>query len=147
MIRKPLLFKRESMTAILPKKAKEGDAGYDLFADLGIGQEVTVFPSNRLRIPTNIAVATPDGTYMRIAPRSGLADKFGIDTMAGVIDQGYRGTIGVILFNTGTTNFVVKHGDKIAQGIIEYVVPTEVLEVDELPPSERGGAGFGSTGR
>ena len=143
-----LLFKKESPTARIPEKGSKRAAGYDLFADLGLGNEVTLFPGRRLLIPTNIAVATPPDTYLRVAPRSGHANKNGIDVLAGVVDEDYRGTIGVILLNTGSSVFNIKHGDKIAQGIIEMLAPiTEVEEVTSLPDTERGSAGFGSTGR
>lgn len=142
-----LLFKRLSATAIIPKKAKTDDAGWDLSADLGLGEELTIYPGRRAVIPTNIAVACPSGTYMRIAPRSGLAVKHGIDTLAGVVDAGYRDGIGVVLLNTGDSLFVIKHGDRIAQGIVEMLAPISSMEiVDELPSSDRGTGGFGSTG-
>lgn len=142
-----LYIKRESPSAILPSRGSAGAAGLDLFADLGIGQEVTLYPGRRLLISTGVSVATPSNTYLRIAPRSGLALKFGIDTMAGVVDEDYRGSVGVILLNTGDEKFVIKHGDRIAQGILELVVPALVEETDELPPTDRGTGGFGSTGR
>ena len=146
-----LFFQKVSPTAILPQKASEDDAGYDLFADLGLGESIDIFPGNRALIPTGIAVAVEDnpifGTYFRVAPRSGHAHKNGIDVLAGVVDSGYRGGVGVILLNTGTSKFTVPHGMKIAQGIVELIAPiTEVVEVSTLPASTRGAGGFGSTG-
>lgn len=142
-----LYIKRESSTAFMPSRGSDRAAGLDLFADLGIGQEVTLFPGRRLLISTGISVATPPNTYLRIAPRSGLALKHGIDTLAGVVDEDYRGSVGVMLINLGEEKFVIKHGERIAQGILELVVPAEVEEVSELPPTDRGAKGFGSTGR
>lgn len=144
-----LLFKKLTATAQIPQKANRTDAGYDLYADLGLGEKITLYAGTRLLIHTSIAVVTPPGTYMRVAPRSGLAFKNGIDVLAGVIDEGYRDGVGVILLNTGTSNFVITHGDRIAQGIIEMLAPIEeVVEVTgDLPPSDRGTGGFGSTGR
>lgn len=145
-----LLFKRLSSTAYAPQRAHDTDAGYDLRADLGIGQELAVFPRSRLLVPTNITFCPPENTYVRIAPRSGLAFKHGIDIFAGVIDRGYRDGIGVIVYNSGEQIFVIKHGDKIAQAIVEVIAPIEEL-VDvgaaALPSSDRGTAGYGSTGR
>ena len=91
-------------------------------------------------------MSIPAGCYGRIAPRSGLAYKSGIDVMAGVIDADYRGDIGVILYNTDVKDFEFKKGDRIAQLIIEKCYTTEWKEVEELHSSVRLGNGFGSTG-
>lgn len=142
-----LFFQKVSPTAILPTKANADDAGYDLCACLGLGESIDIFPGNRALVPTGIAVATPENTYFRVAPRSGHANKNGIDTLAGVVDSGYRGEVGVILLNTGSSKFTIPHGMKIAQGIVEVIAPiTEVVEVTSLPQSTRGAEGFGSTG-
>ena len=100
---------------------------------------------------TDLRIACPPGTYVRIAPRSGLAYKFGIDVGAGVIDADYRGPVGVILFNFGTDEFTIKRGDRIAQAILEQIcIPSAIIDVpidDELPNvGTRGDNGFGSTG-
>jgi len=100
-------------------------------------------------VATDLSIACPQGTYARIAPRSGLAYKKGIDVGAGVIDADYRGPLGVILFNFGDSVFEIKQGDRIAQLILEQIVLPDVVEcVDgDLPKvGERGVAGFGSTG-
>ena len=142
-----LKFKRLTPTAIAPCKNKPNDAGFDLSADLGLGQELSIAPMKWMLIPTNIAVAVEPGYYLRVAPRSGLALKSGIDTLAGVVDSGYRDGIGVILMNFGKVPFTVRHGDRIAQGILEKIAECEeVEEVDELPSSERGTLGYGSSG-
>lgn len=148
-----LLFKHLSPSATTPRRAKEDDAGYDLFADLGFGEEVKLFPQNRILVKTNVAACPPEGSYIRVAPRSGLAVKHGIMTLAGVVDRGYRDGIGVLLYNSGTAAVVFKHGDAIAQAVVEQLAPiVEVKSIpygshEELPASDRGKDGFGSTGR
>jgi dUTP pyrophosphatase len=91
-------------------------------------------------------LAIPLGYYGRIAPRSGLAKKFGIDVLGGVVDSPYRGEIGIILINTGNTIFEYKAGDAIAQLIIEVCKDLSIIEADNLSDSVRGTGGFGSTG-
>ena len=100
----------------------------------------------RVLLKTDIAIAVPSGTYGRVAPRSGLALKNGIDTGAGVIDEDYRGNVGVILFNHTDTDFTVAAGDRIAQLILEAIQTPAVEVVDELEDTARGAGGFGSTG-
>lgn len=95
---------------------------------------------------TGLSIACPPGTYARIAPRSGLAVKRGIDCGAGVVDADYRGPVGVVLFNFGAEDFVVEVGDRIAQLILEKVNMAPVAEVEELAETARGAGGFGSTG-
>ena len=100
-------------------------------------------------IPTGISVELPHNTYGRVAPRSGLTWNKFLDVGAGVVDEDYRGEILVILFNFSKENVVIKNGDKIAQLIVERIMPTEpvVYEPDqELSETKRGGSGFGSTG-
>jgi dUTP pyrophosphatase len=89
----------------------------------------------------------PSDTYGRIAPRSGLAYKKGIDVGAGVIDEDYRGKVGVILFNHSDTEFTAEAGARIAQLIITNISTPDVAVVDSLPESDRGAGGFGSTGK
>ncbi len=97
-------------------------------------------------VPTDLKVAVPPGTYGRVAPRSGLAAKNFIDVGAGVVDEDYRGPLGVVLFNHGDTPFEVKEGDRVAQFICEKIVYPGVVEVDTLDDTDRGEGGFGSTG-
>ena len=142
-----------------PFRANPSDAGYDLFST----QYETLDPFQRKLISTGINIEIPEGFYGRIAPRSGLACKKGIDVMAGVIDSGYRGEIKVLLINFsfegynlkpnafeamfGSVNKIdIKPGDRIAQLIIEKCYTTEWKEVEELHSSVRLGNGFGSTG-
>jgi dUTP pyrophosphatase len=139
-----LHVRRLSDTATLPSKPRAGDVGYDLHAD--VPEELTLEFGARLRVPTGISVAIPDGCYGRVAPRSGLAATYGIDVLAGVIDPSYRGELLIILLNTGGKEVTISPGMRIAQLIIERCETPEVVEVDELPETGRGAGGFGSTG-
>lgn len=135
--------------ATLPTYGSSGAAGMDLsanFAAEDIGMVRNIAPGERLLIKTGLSIAIPRGHYARVAPRSGLAYKHGIDVMAGVIDEDYRGEVGVILINLGTNDFIVKHGDCIAQLIIEKYTPCLPIEVSSLDDTARGAGGFGSTG-
>ena len=97
-------------------------------------------------VKTGLAIAIPENTYARIAPRSGLAVKKFIDVGAGVVDYDYRGEVGVVLFNHGEEDFSVKPGDRVAQLILEQICMADIVECDELFDTERGASGFGSTG-
>lgn len=131
-------------TAILPVRSTSGAAGYDLFST----DSYVVLPGRRVVVSTGISIQLPPGTYGRIAPRSGLAVKHGLDTLAGVIDPDYTGEIKVVLQNLDTQQpFVIRAGYRIAQLILENFTIAEVVEVPlEAPVTERGAAGFGSTG-
>ncbi|KAL5219359.1 hypothetical protein ABZP36_020043 [Zizania latifolia] len=139
----PLLkVKKLSENAVLPSRGSALAAGYDLSS-----AAVAVVPARgKAMVPTDLSVAIPEGTYARIAPRSGLALKHSIDVGAGVIDADYRGPVGVILFNHSDVDFIVKPGDRIAQMIIQVIVTPEVAEVEDLDATVRGDGGFGSTG-
>ena len=130
-------------TAQMPVKATEGSAGYDLFAS----EETTVPARGQVLVATGLSVVFPDGTYGRIAPRSGLAFRNGIDVGAGVVDPDYTGSVGVILFNHSEEDFVIKVGDRIAQIILTKYVSAPVVEVKEVERTQRGSGGFGSTGK
>ncbi|KAF2088368.1 dUTP diphosphatase [Saccharata proteae CBS 121410] len=131
-----------SPTAKAPTKGSAFAAGHDLYAS-----KETVIPARgRALVPTDIKISVPAGTYGRIAPRSGLAYKHGIDTLAGVIDADYRGPVGVILANLSDDEFVAKQGDRIAQLVVERIVMAEVAVVEKIEDSVRGAGGFGSTG-
>jgi len=97
-------------------------------------------------VDLQISIAVPEGTYGRVAPRSGLASKHSIDTGAGVIDADYRGPVMVLLYNFSDDDFTVNPGDRIAQLILEEVRMAPILEVDDLEATARGAGGFGSTG-
>uniref|UniRef100_A0A0C9S2A1 Deoxyuridine 5'-triphosphate nucleotidohydrolase n=1 Tax=Wollemia nobilis TaxID=56998 RepID=A0A0C9S2A1_9CONI len=137
-----LRVKRLSPNAILPSRGSALAAGYDLSS-----AAACVVPARgKALVPTDLSIAVPQGTYARIAPRSGLAWKNSIDVGAGVIDADYRGPVSVILFNHSDKDFDVKAGDRVAQLILEKIVTPEVLEVDDLESTSRAGGGFGSTG-
>lgn len=135
-----------SSDAIMPTRATTGSAGLDLHSV----ESVEIPPCSRALIKTGIVIQMPDEVYARIAPRSGLAFKHGIDVMAGVIDQDYRGEIGVILFNSDSNNsFVVQKGDRIAQIIFERIwIPETIqnVQINDLVNTERNSSGFGSSG-
>ncbi|KAL0713708.1 hypothetical protein Bca4012_020686 [Brassica carinata] len=134
--------KKLSEKAVLPTRGSPLSAGYDLSSAV----DSKVPARGKALIPTDLSVAVPEGTYARIAPRSGLAWKHSIDVGAGVIDADYRGPVGVILFNHSDVDFEVKVGDRIAQMIIEKIVTPQVMEVEDLDATVRGEGGFGSTG-
>jgi len=139
----PLQVRRRTRTAKIPLRATAGSAGYDLFAD-----EATVVPARaRQLIKTGLLLNIGAGRYGRIAPRSGLAFKQGIDVLAGVIDADYRGEVGVILVNHSDTPFGVSVGDRIAQLVLERIDTPPVHEVDDVGTSSRGQRGLGSTGK
>ncbi|KAL2317335.1 hypothetical protein Fmac_031211 [Flemingia macrophylla] len=139
----PLLrVKRLSDKAVLPSRASPLSAGYDLSSAV----ETKVPARGKALVATDISIVIPEGTYARIAPRSGLAWKHSIDVGAGVIDADYRGPVGVILFNHSDVDFELKVGDRIAQLIIEKIVTPIVSEVEDLDETARGEGGFGSTG-
>lgn len=137
-----LKVKKLSEKAVLPSRASPLSAGYDLSS----ATEVKVPARGKALVPTDLSIAIPEGTYARIAPRSGLAWKHSIDVGAGVIDADYRGPVGVILFNHSDIDFEVKVGDRIAQLIIQVIMMPDVVEVDDLDSTVRGAGGFGSTG-
>jgi dUTP pyrophosphatase len=141
-----LPFRRLTEAALAPRRAKEGDAGYDLHA----AEDATLSPGARASVGTGVAVAIPDGHAGLVLPRSGLALRHGIALVnaPGLIDAGYRGEVRVLLLNTDPSeSFDVKVGDRIAQLLIVRHAEPELVEMDELDASTRGEGGFGSTGR
>lgn len=135
--------------ATCPTRGSKWSAGLDLSAYLPEGP-VFLRPGERSLIRTGVTLAIPHGFYGRIAPRSGLALRHGIDVMAGVIDSDYRGEVQVMLINhdgvDSVGNFVATHGDRIAQLIIEQVGMFDPKIVTELSETKRGDNGYGSTG-
>ena len=130
--------------AVLPSRAYDGDAGFDLTACEG----VTLGPGERAVIPTGIAVEIPSGYAGFVQPRSGLASRHGICVVnsPGLIDSGYRGEICVVLLNTDAREpFTVDRGMRIAQLVIAPVASVRLVEVEELATTERGARGFGSS--
>ena len=133
-------------TAIAPEKAHETDAGFDICSD----EEAIIRPGERKLISTGIAIELDSKMcYARIAPRSGLAVKWGIDVMAGVVDSGYQGEVKVCLINHSEESYFIGKGDRIAQLILTIIMPTsEVVVFEEFEEgSGRGSKGFGSTGK
>jgi dUTP pyrophosphatase len=144
VIELPVVRLREE--ASLPGRAYAGDAGLDLAAC----ERVELGPGERAVVPTGLAVAIPDGYAGFVQPRSGLAARHGIAVVnsPGLIDAGYRGEIRVVLLNTDRErSFVADPGERIAQLVVLPVPELEPVEVEELPASERGVRGFGSTAR
>jgi dUTP pyrophosphatase len=127
--------------AKIPTKGSPLAAGYDLYST----EEYTLMPMERKLFKTGISLSIPTNMYGRIAPRSGLAYKDGIDVLAGVIDPDYTGDIGVILINFGTSEKKITFGDKIAQIIFENYNNVSFDTVSELSSTERGSGGYGST--
>lgn len=124
-------------------RANPSDAGMDLRAS----EDALIQPLGRVTVPTGIHLEIPNGFYGRVAPRSGLAHKHGIDVLAGVVDSTYRGEVKVVLHNTDRYEvFRVSAGDRIAQLIIEKHYNFKFVEVEELRPTDRGSGGFGSSG-
>jgi dUTP pyrophosphatase len=148
LTRKPLFqIIKVHEDAQLPFKAHANDAGYDIFAYLSEYPSETIYPGSRLAVGVGIKVRPPENTYLRIAPRSGLAKNFGIDTLAGVFDRSCEREVVVILVNHGQEPFVVKHGDRIAQVILEVIQDADMVVVSEFEKIDgRGEGAFGSTG-
>ena len=130
--------------AVLPSRAYRNDAGLDLSAC----ERHELAPGERAVVPTGVAVAIPDGYAGFVQPRSGLAAEHGISVVnaPGLIDAGYRGEVRVVLLNTDRrSTFVVEPGMRIAQLVVLPVAEVELVETEELPESERGVRGFGSS--
>jgi dUTP pyrophosphatase len=130
----------------LPRFAKPGDAGADLYARI----DLTLAPGERALMPTGIASALPPGFAAFIHPRSGLAIRDGLSMVnaPGTVDASYRGEIQVILVNMDRTNAIsIKRGDRVAQIVIQRIENVNFVPVSQLPGTERGSGGFGSTGK
>lgn len=165
--------KRLTPTARMPERGSPQAAGMDVRADLldAEGEMRTIrtssgertchrkdgaadgapcfrlWPGERALVPTGISMATSTDVYTRVAPRSGLALKHGIDVLAGVVDADYSGEVGVLLINTdGERGIVIEHGMRVAQLVLERVAIVDPVEVGDLESTERGASGFGSTG-
>jgi dUTP pyrophosphatase len=141
-----LLIKRLSDDATLPARAHPGDAGLDLYAN----EDATLKPGERATVGTGIAIALPEGTAGFVVPRSGLAMKHGLSIVnaPGLIDEGYRGEVRVLLVNLDPDEPIeIRRGERIAQLVVQRVEHPSMREVEELPESARAEGGFGSTGR
>ncbi len=135
-------IKKVQQNSIIPKYAREGDAGMDLFSC----EDSVINPGERKLINTGLSIELPQGFVSLIWDKSGLAAKKGITTLGGVIEHTYRGEYGVILLNTSNETHEVKSGEKIAQLLIQPIVTAEIEEAEELSETVRGSGGFGSTG-
>ena len=141
-----LALRRLRDDAVLPERAYSGDAGLDLAAC----DRYELAPGERAVVGTGLAVAIPEGYAGFVQPRSGLAARHGLSVVnaPGLIDSGYRGEIRVVLLNTDAAeSFVVEPGMRIAQLVVLPLPELELVEVEELPESERGVRGFGSSSR
>jgi len=135
-------FNRLDDRATLPTRGTAESAGLDLYSI----EDVLIEPKQRMLARTGLAVAIPEGHYGRIAPRSGLALRTGLDVLSGVIDADYRGEIGCLLYNTGDEPIELPAQSKICQLIIERIITPEAVWADEIDETDRGSGGFGSTG-
>lgn len=133
----------------LPAYQTEGAAGADIRAAVDADTPLTLTPGERAMVPTGLAMAIPQGFEVQVRPRSGLAAKHGVTLVnaPGTIDWDYRGEVKVILINLGSEDFVITRGERIAQLVIAPVTQASFAVVDELPSTDRGTGGFGSTGR
>ena len=146
----------------LPEYAHEGDAGFDLRANIeeikngdylfnvikSSATTLIINPGGRALIPTGLYMAIPKGYELQVRPRSGLALKYGITVLntPGTIDAVYRGNIGVILKNDGVEPFMVEQGDRIAQGVLNKIEKANLTEVDSLDETDRADSGYGKSG-
>lgn len=145
-MRPHLQVKRLDPDLPLPSYQRDGDAGLDLYS----ASDVTIAPGERAVIGTGIAVAIPDGFVGLVTPRSGMAARHGLSIVnaPGIIDSGYRGEVKLILINLDNDEDVVlARAERVAQLVIAPFAAVEVVDVTELPSSERGEGGHGSTGR
>ena len=137
-------IKKVHEKAIVPKYARRGDAGMDVYSVEGL----IVKSKERKLISTGISFEIPEGFEIQVRPKSGLALNHGLTIVntPGTLDSGYRGELKVILLNTGENDYEIKPGEKIAQIVLARYEQAEIEEVSELSESERGAGGFGSTG-
>ena len=137
-----LRFKQLDPRAILPQRGSALAAGLDVCSI----EELEIGPKQRVMAKTGLAVAIPPGFYGRIAPRSGLAAKNGLDVLAGVIDSDYRGEVCCLLYNTSDEVIKLAAGSKICQLIVEQIITPDAAWASDLDETARGAGGFGSTG-
>ena len=135
-------FQKILAEAIIPHYAHQGDAGMDIFS----AEDAIIKAGGRKNVRTGVKMEMPEGFVGLVWDKSGLALKNGIKTMAGVIDAGYRGEIGIVLANLSDQNYKVEKGQKIAQMLIQKIERAEIEEARELGETKRGDGRFGSTG-
>ena len=137
-----LRVKRLNEGSKINEPARDGDAGYDVFA----AESISLEPQERYSMPLGIALEFPEGYFCQVNQKSGLSQKLGIDTIGNVIDSGYRGEIHAIIVNTSDISVHIERGQKIAQLVFIPFVKSKIEFTDELSETERGSDGFGSTG-
>jgi dUTP pyrophosphatase len=142
-----VLIKRLDQTVKIPTYKPEGASGMDLMAF--VKKPIKLLPKNSCLIPTGLSVAFSEDYEIQIRPRSGLAAKHNVSVLntPGTIDSDYRGEIKIILFNHGSSDFIINNDDRIAQMILTPVHKMDLEEVEILPDTLRGKGGFGSTGK
>jgi len=134
-----------------PEYATAGSSGFDFRANLS--EPMTIKAGKRALVPTGLFFELPDGFEIQVRPRSGLAAKNGVTVLntPGTVDSDYRGEIKIILINLGEEDFVINHGDRVAQGVIATVTAKNIIKLEKLDninsSTERGSGGFGSTGK
>lgn len=140
-----LQLKVKYLVKDIPKLAyaKTGDAAFDLF----VAKDITIAPMERVQVPTGVALEIPDGYVGLIWDKSGLSQKFGLRTLGGVVDSGYRGEVMVGIINLSKDSYIFEKGHKVAQMIIQKREHCDIVEVEQLSETERGSGGFGSTGK
>ncbi|HKB88556.1 MAG TPA: dUTP diphosphatase [Patescibacteria group bacterium] len=143
MIKKTVKFTLLSKNAKLPSYAHNDDAGFDIYTN-----ETTILKKGEYKgISTGVSSEIPKGYFVSFRDKSGLAFNFGLHTLGGVIDAGYRGEWKVIMVNLGKKNYKFENGDKVAQGILQIVPHANIVNSKSLSTSKRGKGGFGSTGK
>ena len=136
-------IKKLNEQAVMPTKAHPTDAGFDLVAS-----KTTTIPANgRALIPTDIAMAIPNGYYGMVVGRSGNTIKRGLVGMTGIVDAGYRNGIGIMAFNLTDTDIVIEQGERAGQIVITPILDCTLEAADELDKTDRGEGGYGSTGK
>ena len=142
-----VLVKKLNSLAKLPSYKTDGASGMDLMAC--IEKPISLEPGKSCLIPTGLSVAFSEKYEIQIRPRSGLAAKNSISVLntPGTIDSDYRGELKIILFNHSNENFIINNNDRVAQMVLTPIVKMELEEINELPNSDRGDGGFGSTGK
>ena len=142
-----ILVKKSNPAVELPSYKTNGASGMDLMA--WIDNPIILKPGTSCLVPTGISVAFPQEYEIQVRPRSGLAAKNNISVLntPGTIDSDYRGEIKIILFNHGNENFLINNKDRIAQMVLTPIVKMQLEETNELPDTNRGKGGFGSTGK
>ena len=142
-----VLVKKLNSLAKLPSYKTDGASGMDLMAC--IEKPINLEPGKSCLVPTGLSVAFSEKYEIQIRPRSGLAAKNSISVLntPGTIDSDYRGELKIILFNHSNENFIINNNDRVAQMVLTPIVKMELEEINELPNSNRGDGGFGSTGK